>query len=57
MAQVAAISHTGAQDVVAFSGVQPVSAARFLADVQSVAGQLPERAYLVNFCLDSFAGV
>lgn len=54
MAVVAAISHTEADDAVAFSGAQPVTAARFLADVERVAEQLPARSHLVNFCVDRY---
>lgn len=54
MAKVAAISHTAAQDVVAFRNAQPVSAAHFLADVEHVASQLPARSHLVNFCMDRY---
>jgi acyl-coenzyme A synthetase/AMP-(fatty) acid ligase len=54
MAQVAAISHADAADAVAHSGAQPVTAARFLADVERVAEQLPARPYLVNFCVDRY---
>ncbi len=54
MAEVAAISHADAADTVAYSGTQPVTAARFIADVERVAEQLPARAYLVNFCVDRY---
>ena len=54
MAQVAAISHAGAADIVAYSQGQPVGAARFVADVVCVAEQLPARAFLVNFCVDRY---
>ena len=54
MAQVAAISHADAADAVAYSGAQPVTAARFLADVERVAEQLPARSYLVNLCMDRY---
>jgi acyl-coenzyme A synthetase/AMP-(fatty) acid ligase len=52
--RVAAISHADAADTVAYSGARPVTAARFLADVEQVAEQLPERAHLVNFCTDRY---
>jgi acyl-coenzyme A synthetase/AMP-(fatty) acid ligase len=54
MAQVAAISHADAADVVAYSGARPLTAARFLADVERVAEQLPARSHLVNFCVDRY---
>ena len=54
MAQVAAISHADAADAVAYAGAQPVSAARFLADVERVAESLPARSHLVNFCVDRY---
>lgn len=54
MAAVPAISHTGADDAVAFGGTRPVTAAHFLADVERVAEQLPARTYLVNFCVDRY---
>ncbi len=54
MAQVAAISHADAADAVAYCGAQPVTAARFLADVERVAEQLPARSYLVNLCMDRY---
>ncbi len=54
MAQVAAISHADAADTVAYRDAQPVSAAHFLADVERVAEQLPERTHLVNFCVDRY---
>ncbi len=54
MAKVAAISHTAAQDVVAFRNARPVSAAHFLADVEHVASRLPARSHLVNFCMDRY---
>jgi acyl-coenzyme A synthetase/AMP-(fatty) acid ligase len=54
MAQVTAISHADSADAVAYSGAQPVTAARMLADVERVAEHLPQRAYLVNFCTDRY---
>ena len=54
MAQVAAISHADAADVVAYGGGHAVSAACFLADVGRVAESLPARAHLVNFCVDRY---
>ena len=54
MAQVAAISHADAADAVAYRDAQPVTAARFVADVERVAEQLPARSYLVNFCMDRY---
>src|SRR5258708_37712702 len=54
MAQVAAISHADSADSVAYIRAQPVTAARFLADVERVAEQLPARPHLVNFCMDRY---
>ena len=54
MADVAAISHADAADVIAYSGAQPICAARFLADVERVAEQLPARRFLVNLCVDRY---
>ena len=54
MADVAAISHADAADVVAYSRAQPVPAVRFLADVERIAEQLPARRYLVNLCVDRY---
>jgi len=54
MAQVAAISHADAADPVAYIRAQPVTAARFLADVERVAEKLPARPHLVNFCMDRY---
>lgn len=54
MSQVAAISHAGAAETVAHSEGRPVSAARFVADVQRVAAHLPGRAFLVNLCADRY---
>jgi acyl-coenzyme A synthetase/AMP-(fatty) acid ligase len=54
MAQVAAISQANADDTVAYRGNQPVSARRFVADVERVAQRLPARAHLVNFCADRY---
>ncbi|HKB83962.1 MAG TPA: AMP-binding protein [Burkholderiales bacterium] len=54
MAHVAAISHADAADVIAYDGARPVSAARFVADVERVAEILPARAHLVNFCVDRY---
>ena len=54
MAQVAAISHADAADAVAHNGAQPVTALRFLADVERVAQQLPARSHLVNLCVDRY---
>ena len=54
MADVAAISHANAADVVAYSRAQPVTAVRFLADVERIAEQLPARRYLVNLCVDRY---
>ena len=54
MAQVAAISHADAADVVAYYGGHAVSAARFIADVGRVAESLPASSHLVNFCVDRY---
>ena len=54
MVQVAAISHADAADAVAYRGARPVTATRFLADVERVAEQLPARSHLVNFCVDRY---
>src|SRR5258705_10001422 len=54
MAQVAAISHADAADPVAYIRAQPVTAARFLADVERVAEKLPARPHLVNLCMDRY---
>lgn len=54
MSHVAAISHADASSVVARTGGRAVNAARFLADVDAVAGRLPSRAFLVNFCADRY---
>ena len=54
MTGVAAISHAGAGDIVAFCGARAVDAAQFMADVERVAHFLPERAFLVNLCADRY---
>ena len=54
MAQVAAISHAGAAEIVAFDGTNPITAARFVADVQRAAARLPDRSHMVNFCGDRY---
>ena len=54
MGLVAALSHADAADTLAFRGAQPVSAARFIADVEQVAQTLPARRYLVNLCADRY---
>ena len=54
MLKIAAISHVDADDPVAVSGAHPVTAARFVADVERVAEQLPARPHLVNFCMDRY---
>jgi len=54
MAQVSAVSHADMADAIAYSGSQPITAARFVADVMRVAEQLPARPCLVNFCVDRY---
>ncbi|HET6307005.1 MAG TPA: hypothetical protein VFG12_07455, partial [Rhodopila sp.] len=41
-------------DVVARQEGKLVSRARFLAEIEELAGQLPDRAYVVNFCADRY---
>ena len=54
MARVAAISHSGAAEVVAYEDTRAVTAGQFIADVRRVADALPERSSLVNFCADRY---
>jgi acyl-coenzyme A synthetase/AMP-(fatty) acid ligase len=54
MADVAAISHADAADVIAYRGGQPIPAVRFFADVEWIAKRLPARRFLVNLCVDRY---
>jgi len=54
MVQVAAISHAEAGDAVAYRNGQTLTAARFLADAERVAAQLPQRRHVVNLCVDRY---
>jgi len=54
VAQVAAISHADAADTLAYRGARPIDAACFLADVERIAAQLPDRRHLVNLCSDRY---
>ncbi|HEX4986515.1 MAG TPA: AMP-binding protein [Burkholderiales bacterium] len=54
MAQVAAVSHAEAADVIARDAAGPVTVSRFLADVEAVASRLPSRAFLVNLCANRY---
>lgn len=54
MTTLALISHTQAEDVVAFSQGQPLTAAHFLADVRQLAQALPPGGHVLNVCADRY---
>jgi acyl-coenzyme A synthetase/AMP-(fatty) acid ligase len=54
VAHVAAISHADAADTLAYRGARRITAAQFLADVERIAAQLPQRRHLVNLCADRY---
>jgi acyl-coenzyme A synthetase/AMP-(fatty) acid ligase len=48
------IAHARADAVAAYRRGEPVSAARFLHDVRSLAALLPQRGHILNFCADRY---
>jgi acyl-coenzyme A synthetase/AMP-(fatty) acid ligase len=48
------ITHDRPSAVVAWRHGQPISAARFLHDVQALAARLPESTHVLNFCADRY---
>ncbi len=54
MTTFALLTHARAQDVLAFGGGKPVSAAQYLADVRQLAAALPAGAHVLNTCADRY---
>ncbi len=48
------LTHTRAQDILAFGHAQPVSVAQFLADVRQLAAALPAGGHVLNVCADRY---
>ncbi len=48
------ISHAAETAVIAFRGGKPVSAARFISDVQHLAARLPDGDHVLNVCTDRY---
>ena len=48
------ITHRFAEDIVAYSGEQPITVARFLADVRQLAAALPAGRHVLNVCGDRY---
>lgn len=54
MARLPLIAHRSPESVVAWRDGQPISAARYLADVQGAAAAMPGRGHVLNVCSDRY---
>ncbi len=54
MSTIPLLWHDRREMPVAYRGSLAISAAQFLQDVRSLAGQLPDRAYVINLCGDRY---